>query len=388
MRIICPFFFYMKPKQYKGESIDLESVKRIYNSDDKEYTSIGCKTKVIFTCECCGEETKRQFGTFRSANFQALCRRCLYHKNNMLKYGVDSPNKLDEVKAKAKETNLKKFGCEYYTQTDEYKKRVIQYNLSHYGVEYYTQSEDYLTKARLTFYKNWGCSNPMKSDIVKSRLIHNNMMRIGVPNVFCLDEVKDKIKMTNLAKYQTVNPMQCDEIKHRMMETNMKRYGCEFAFQNEDIRKKALQTFLDNYGVTNPSMVWDIKKKKADTFMRHYGVDNYSQCIEAHKHRKTLIFYGGEYFDSKPELDYYKACLCANKIIIRHPIKLEYEYDSKICYYFPDFKVDGELVEIKGKHFLNPKTGKWWNPFDHSQDKKFEAKFDCAIRNGVKIIYV
>lgn len=28
------------------------------------------------------------------------------------------------------------------------------------------------------------------------------------------------------------------------------------------------------------------------------------------------------------------------------------------------------------------------DPFDHNKDGLVEAKFDCAIRNGVKIIYV
>lgn len=104
--------------------------------------------------------------------------------------------------------------------------------------------------------------------------------------------------------------------------------------------------------------------------------------------RRTRLEYKGISFDSKPELEFYKKCEAEGMEIKRHPIKLEYFYNNEKHYYFPDFEVDGVLIEIKGRQFLNPSTSKWHNPFDHNKDGLVEAKFDCAIRNGVKIIYV
>lgn len=50
--------------------------------------------------------------------------------------------------------------------------------------------------------------------------------------------------------------------------------------------------------------------------------------------------------------------------------------------YFPDFMLNGKLVEIKGNHFVG-KDGSFVNPYDHSQDSTYEAKRQCMIENGV-----
>lgn len=53
--------------------------------------------------------------------------------------------------------------------------------------------------------------------------------------------------------------------------------------------------------------------------------------------------------------------------------------------YLPDFKVDGQLVEIKGDHFFKP-DGTMRNPYDSGQDGLYEAKRQCILENNVKII--
>ena len=68
---------------------------------------------------------------------------------SILKYGVDSPSKLDEIKNKSKNTNLEKYGTEYYMSTDEFKIKSKETNLERYGVENIFQSEnikDYIKK--------------------------------------------------------------------------------------------------------------------------------------------------------------------------------------------------------------------------------------------------
>lgn len=52
----------------------------------------------------------------------------------------------------------------------------------------------------------------------------------------------------------------------------------------------------------------------------------------------------------------------------------------------PDFKVEDQLVELKGSQFLK-EDGSWKNPYDKSQDGLFEAKHQCLLKNSVKIIY-
>ena len=45
-----------------------------------------------------------------------------------------------------------------------------------------------------------------------------------------------------------------------------------------------------------------------------------------------------------------------------------------------------KLIEIKGDQFLK-EDGTWQNPFDHTEDDKYEAKHQCAISNGIEIMY-
>lgn len=52
-------------------------------------------------------------------------------------------------------------------------------------------------------------------------------------------------------------------------------------------------------------------------------------------------------------------------------------------YYFPDFEIDGKLVEIKGDCFF-AEDGTACCPFDHSLDERYEAKRQCGLENGVE----
>lgn len=56
--------------------------------------------------------------------------------------------------------------------------------------------------------------------------------------------------------------------------------------------------------------------------------------------------------------------------------------------YYPDFKVDNKIVEIKGLQFFENKNpnGKFINPYDRNQDAKYEAKYKCMLENNVEII--
>lgn len=64
---------------------------------------------------------------------------------------------------------------------------------------------------------------------------------------------------------------------------------------------------------------------------------------------------------------------------------IDYEYDGKVHVYFPDFKIDGRLYEIKGDHMLL-EDGTWFCPWDRSADGLYAAKGRCAIENGVTVL--
>lgn len=101
---------------------------------------------------------------------------------------------------------------------------------------------------------------------------------------------------------------------------------------------------------------------------------------------KLLYKYENQYFDSFPELCLYIYYIKNSIKIIREPVKLVFIFENKQYYYYPDFEVNGQLIEIKGNQFLK-EDGTWCNPYDHSLDKLFEAKHQCALANNVKILY-
>lgn len=61
-------------------------------------------------------------------------------------------------------------------------------------------------------------------------------------------------------------------------------------------------------------------------------------------------YYKGIYCDSTYELAYLIYCLDHNIDIKRCNEVFEYEYDGKIHKYYPDFVVNGEIIEIKGEY--------------------------------------
>lgn len=86
-------------------------------------------------------------------------------------------------------------------------------------------------------------------------------------------------------------------------------------------------------------------------------------------------------FDSRAEAYYYCYMKDHNHKIKHHPLNL-YFIDSKgnERRYEVDFLVDGELVEIKGDNQFD-ENGK---PF--FRGKSWQEKYDCMIKNNVKII--
>jgi len=65
---------------------------------------------------------------------------------------------------------------------------------------------------------------------------------------------------------------------------------------------------------------------------------------------------------------------------------IQYEYNGKTHMYMPDFKVNEQLVEIKGSHLVK-EDGTWQCPYDHKMDGQAEAKHQCALKNNVRIMY-
>jgi hypothetical protein len=103
-------------------------------------------------------------------------------ETNLLKYGVDNPMKVDNIKEKVKKTNLEKWGVEYYTQTSDYKERIVNTNREKWGVDWYQQSTDFKKKSAIKNLEKLGVVHHMKSKKVIDIIKKNNMDKWGVSN--------------------------------------------------------------------------------------------------------------------------------------------------------------------------------------------------------------
>jgi hypothetical protein len=249
------------------------------------------------------------------------------------------------------QTNLERYGRTNVGQfgTAEYKAAMI----AKYGVDNYfkTPESAQLTSNRCKWVPLTDATKKKISETVKSA------------------ECQYKTKQTNLEKYGVEYTFQVDEFRDRAKQTKLIRYWNAY-FSNF---AKAKLTKLKRYN--NP--VYTNREKARQTLKQRYGIE--------HPPRKHYHF-NSEYFDSLPELAYYLYSVAAGDTIIRNPCKFSYCVNGVAHFYFPDFSCNGQLVEIKGAHFL-AKDGTWQNPYDHSQDAVFEAKHQCAIANNVKILY-
>lgn len=236
-----------------------------------------------------------------------------------------------------------------------------------------------------TCLKKYGSECFAGTTLWKEKTKQTNLERYGVENPFQVEEFKEKIKQTNLERYGVENIGQSDYYNKICDE----RYGKDRLSKNGVFRLKMEKTCLENSGLT-------LAEKGKQTCRQKYGVDGFSQSKQyreimferygMYHVRKWIYKYQEQSFDSFPELCFYMYCIENNIEIIREPTELTFTFEDKECRYYPDFLVNNQLVEIKGKQFLK-EDGTWCNPYDHSLDKLFEAKHQCALQNNVKILY-
>jgi len=362
----------------------------------KDYYDKYLKKENEGICPICGKITKYES---ISKGYKRFCSTNCAHKSSEIKekykqtclerYGVTSTNKLQSMKDKSKQTCLEKYGTEFASQSEEFKKQSRKTCLEKYGVEYSFQSENNKEKSKNTLLEKYGVDHYSKS--VK---------------------FKEEFKETCQKRYGVNAPAQCPEIYQKVEETCLEKYGHKCVFQNDTIKEHIKQTIIDKYGVSNPMQNLDIKNKRENTCLEKYGVKSYLEnsnfreqsiktCLEKygveyigqshdiHKKSKLKYTYNNINFDSSWELAYY-IWLTDHKIEFEyHPdIKFSYIANNEEHYYFPDFKIKNEIIEIKGDHFFD-KNGNFRCPFNILNEKiqnEYKAKYQCMIDNNIKLL--
>ena len=232
-----------------------------------------------------------------------------------------------------------------------------------------------------------------------------NLERYGGVSPTCSEAVKEKVSETWSQKTkEEIKEIQTKILEHTDLEK--KNAAIKSAWENmsqekkDEIQAKREKTNLEKYGVPNQFLKESSKAKareaqKTESYKQKHSEStkrfNASLTKEQRQQmRKKASSHNykasdGECFDSLWELKYYEYCKEHNFNVKREPVELAYMFEGKEHHCYPDFEVNGELIEVKGDHFL--RDGKMINPFEAQMNGLYEAKRQCMLQNGVRFLF-
>lgn len=143
-------------------------------SENYENIKLGQKSRIIGVCltENCNQQFDKSFSNLFIR--KGYCEECT-KKNKLIKqkqtfitkYGVENPNKLQNIREKIKKTSLEKYGVEYYSQTKEFNDKFKKTCFEKYGVENPNQNKDIKEKAKKTNLENTVARIQFKMKLLK-----------------------------------------------------------------------------------------------------------------------------------------------------------------------------------------------------------------------------
>lgn len=257
-------------------------------------------------------------------------------------------------------------------------------------------------KYKLTFMARYNVDNPMRDNQFKennfrAKEINHGDRYYNNPKKGLETFKKNHDGMTP-SEYQ-----QTDDYKHERIEINKKLYGRDWFFQSEEFRLKLVDNLINELNNSSNDirtkcrmcMNWlklsDIKKA---TLSQLYSIRR--SCFPLETATRCKFIFDGENFDSYPELAFYIYCKDF-WIPISRNTNISYEYQDMYGnkhLYFPDFIVNGNIIEIKGAHFFKS-DGTMYCPYrklDWSDERynyecdTVERKHKCGIEKGVIFI--
>lgn len=292
-----------------------------------------------FVCCECKEIKTLMLRSMKS--FPVMCKSC------SMRHRYDDPQFIEKMK----QTNIERYGVAFNSQTKEWKESLKNTCIQKYGVDHFGKLESVKEKIRTTTVQRYG--------------------GVGFESA----ELRKKQQDTMMDKYNVSHNMQSPILKQQFFDSLIEKYG-GIGYAVEDIAEKYKSTLFDRYGTTIPQHVQSILDKA-----------------------KKKYKYDDIWFDSLPEIQFYMKLRDSGESFEYHPhIHFTYEYNSIRHYYYPDFKVGDDYVELKGVHFfgqnnasdinLSDPNTHMINPYNRNYDALAQAKYECMRQNNVKIVLV
>lgn len=221
------------------------------------------------------------------------------------------------------------------------------------------------------------CEKHLKIDTVQQRY--------GVTNVASAQVFKEKRVKNCRQLYGTDNPTQSENVKSKLWSNRDRQafsdkmkdvWNNKTKEQREKQRLACKRAMLSR----SESEVFASQEKAKQTCKEKYGAD-YWQCSDIFK--ETLVerlkkiqkryTYENEHFDSSWELALWIYAKDHNEEIEREPLSFPYQWKGKQHLYVPDFLYKGNLLELKGDHFLDERT---------------KCKLKVAEKYNIKILHL
>lgn len=287
-----------------------------------------------------------------------------------------SQDEVDEWKQKMKNSH----------SSETFKEKISQININYWNN--LTDEERQSIRDKKSKYTN--LSIELEQEIIKYYLQPNSLN-----DTACYFNLHTRIINKILKKYN-IN-------KHSNEIINQFEINKKCKIKDEQKEKEIVDFYLSPQSLLETARHFDLVTRSVQRILKKHNIKEHSSDIyneiRINKSKLTLLNlysmyhppvwhfkYQDQYFDSFPELCFYMYYIENNIAIIREPIELNFEFENKTYHYYPDFKINDEIIEIKGDHFLT-KNNKWCCPFDHSLDNLYEAKHQCALQNNIKILY-
>jgi hypothetical protein len=292
----------------------------MYNKNIKKYNIYTCSNKcAVF------KNKKTCLNKYGDENYNNTQKRL---DNNLIRFGVDNPMRVEGIKLKVKDTKLERYGDENYNN------RLLsnKTKLERYGDENYNNRNNY----KLTIFQRYGVKHYSKTE-----------------------EYKDKVKSTCLERYSVSNYSKTEEYKDKVKSTCLEKYGLDSSNKSDIIKKKKVLSMLNKYGFISNSMTQDSKDKLKKTNLERYGVEYPMQVLEflekQQKKSKKIKYYNDIlYYQSSYEKDFLDHCFEINLLndISRGPT-IRYVKDGKEKFHYPDFYIEkyNLIIEIKSDYY-------------------------------------
>lgn len=175
---------------------------------------------------------------------------------------------------------------------------------------------------------------------------------------------------------------------------SLKKRSSTIESWSEEKRKSYYKLIADNSSMTRKSWTKE-KKDEVSKNRSDAGKLRWKNATDEQKKRWSDSFVGNRFhkleydkrkFDSNWEIEFYKCCQEKGVTPEQNFGYLLYECEGRQKRYYPDFKVGETIIEIKGPQFFDKETGNMICPYQRSDDKEYEAKHQCMIKNNVVIL--